>query len=130
MFVSLFFTTGKIAGDFDYDYKEYIPIYYESGYDIKDLQDKFGRFYIIHPDELLLDRNINGTIINIINNNDDIKIIDKDTGEIESEKINSFFKDMEFNNFLDEDLNKTEEGINISEIMEKFQLDNKKYTKI
>ena len=32
--------------DFDYDYKEYIPIYYESGYDIKDLQDKFGRFYI------------------------------------------------------------------------------------
>jgi len=116
--------------DFDYDYKEYIPIYYESGYDIKDLQDKFGRFYIIHPDELLLDRNINGTIINIINNNDDIKIIDKDTGEIESEKINSFFKDMEFNRFLDEDLNKTEEGINISEIMEKFQLDNKKYTKI
>ena len=70
------------------------------------------------------------SIINIINNNDDIKIIDKDTGEIESEKINSFFEDMKLNRFLDEDLNKTEEGINISEIMEKFQLDNKKYTTI
>ena len=50
--------------DFDYDYKEYIPIYYESGYDIKDLQDKFGRFYIIHPEELNIERNINGKIIN------------------------------------------------------------------
>jgi len=120
--------------DFDYEYKDYIPIYYESGYDIQDLKDRFGRFYIIHPDELLLDRNINGTIVNIIDEDNDVKIdvkiIDKDTGEIESKKINSFFEDLYLNNFIDEDNNKTEEGKNISEIMEKFQLDNKKYTKI
>jgi hypothetical protein len=116
--------------DFDYEYKEYIPVYYESGYNIEDLKDKFGRFYIIHPDELLLDRNINGTIINIINNDGDVKILDKDSGKIESKKINSFFEDMTINKFIDEDFNKTEEGINISEIMEKFQLDNKKFTKI
>lgn len=116
--------------DFLYEYKEYIPIYYESGYNIEDLKDNFGFFYIIHPDELLLNRNINGTIVSIIDNNNDVKIIDKDTGEIESEKINSFFEDLLINNFIDKDNNKTEEGINIIEIMEKFQLDNKKYTKI
>ena len=38
------------------------PVYF-SGYDVQELTDSRGEFYIIHPDELSIDRNINGDII-------------------------------------------------------------------
>lgn len=115
---------------FNYDFTEYKPIYYETGYNIEDLKDNSGRFYLIHPDELIIERNINGKIIKINEDNeDDIKIIDKEKGIIESNKINSFFEDLYISNFIDSNNNKTEEGINISEIIEKLQLENKKNTK-
>ena len=36
---------------------------YFSGFDVEQLTDSRGQFYIIHPDELVINRNINGDVI-------------------------------------------------------------------
>jgi len=114
----------------DYTFEYYVPKYYETGYSIEDLYDAEGKFYIIHPDELILERNINGKIIKPKNpEKSEIKIINKKTGKIESEKVDSFIMDFKMNNFIDKNYNKTDEGINMSEIIEKFKLKNTKNTK-
>lgn len=38
------------------------PVYF-SGFDVEQLTDSLGEFYIIHPDELVIDRNIMGEIV-------------------------------------------------------------------
>jgi len=46
---------------------------YFSGYDYKQLTDVRGTFYIVHPDELVIDRNINGDVVRVIK---DIELVD------------------------------------------------------
>jgi hypothetical protein len=110
----------------DYDFKEYIPEFYETGFDIDDLIDNYGRFYIVHPEEIFLKRNIYGTIIGL--KSDDIKFKDMKSGLIDSKKMQSFVEDYETQQFY---LNneKTELGINITDLMEKFKLDDLNYVK-
>jgi hypothetical protein len=112
----------------DYTFKYYIPIYYETGYAYDDLYDKNGLFYLIHPEELNIERNINGTIVKV-KNSKEIKIIDYKTGKIQSDKMDSFFLDFKINNYIDDNNDKTEEGINMTEIIEKFKLKNTKNSK-
>jgi hypothetical protein len=82
-------TYYKYVGNPIYDkqrkYSDKIDIF-ESGYDIEQLKDNTGKFYIIHPDELSLQRNISGDIINV--NNDGLSI---NGNKIESKKINVFW---------------------------------------
>lgn len=112
----------------DYTFQYYIPKIYETGYSIDDLYDAYGRFYLIHPEELNIERNINGTIVKV-KNPKEIKIINHKTGQIQSDKMDSFFLDFSINNYIDNNNNKTEEGNNITEIIEKFKLKNTKNSK-
>lgn len=54
-----------------YDYHNDIMPYklYSSGFDMEQLTDNKGLFYIIHPDELSMKRNINGDVISTDTNN-------------------------------------------------------------
>lgn len=47
----------------DYIYNKYPPLLYFSGYDMTQLTDATGEFYIVHPDELVIKRNIAGDVI-------------------------------------------------------------------
>jgi len=111
----------------DYNFEYFIPKYYETGYSIEDLYDAEGKFYIVHPEELNLDRNINGKIIKT--KIPEIKIKNIKSGMIKSEKVDSFIMDFKMNNYIDDNYNKTEEGINMIEIIEKFKLNNSKNAK-
>lgn len=48
---------------YDYDKSERMSSIYLSGYDASQLIDNLGKFYIIHPDELYIQRNINGDVV-------------------------------------------------------------------
>ena len=48
---------------YDYDNVAYPPKIYFSGFDIEQLTDANGSFYLIHPDELMINRNIGRNII-------------------------------------------------------------------
>ena len=52
-----------------YDYHNTPQPYpvYSSGFDVKELTDSMGIFYIIHPDEIVISRNIAGEIISVDN---------------------------------------------------------------
>src|SRR6185503_6073082 len=52
--------------DYDYNNSETPHKVYVSGFDSKLLTDSLGQFYIIHPDELVIRRNIKGDVINSI----------------------------------------------------------------
>lgn len=97
MFFQQYFIIDKFYGyygnDEQYDYnnnKSLVP-YYETGYDSGTLEDKKGVFYIIHPEERSIKRNLQGTITGLIDRFDDI-IFDKDKKEITSKKIESFWE--------------------------------------
>ena len=85
------------GNDKSYDYDNYQPpiFYYQSGFNCDTLIDNKGEFYIIHPDETFLTRNINGDIVNTTTHNNDIKfkkIKNKlHKGYITSQKIMSFW---------------------------------------
>lgn len=108
----------------DYNFIEYLPEYYETGFKLDDLVDNEGRFYIVHPDELNIKRNIYGTIVGTHNTSE--VVFNKE--KIESFKINSFIEDFEINNYVEnitsDNIIKTELGINIFEIVDKFKFDN------
>lgn len=93
---------------------EYVPTYYKTGYNISDIIDNQGKFYIIHPDELNIRRNIGGKIVDI--KTSDIEFINKIDGIIRSKKIDSFIEDYITTNFMYGNYNKTEEGKNINEM--------------
>jgi HrpA-like RNA helicase len=52
-----------------YDYQNTPITYpvYSSGFDVKELTDSLGEFYIIHPDEIVISRNIAGEIVTVDN---------------------------------------------------------------
>jgi hypothetical protein len=101
---------------YDYDYSDkYYPKMYETGYDSITLYDAKGEFYIVHPEELYIKRNIMGRVISSIRNDVIIK-----NNTIESYKINSFFEDLFMKKFLDLESNKfyrTQFGKLINEII-------------
>lgn len=51
--------------DYDYDLNHHLDYFYEDGYTMTTLMDYYGKFYIIHPNELCFQRNILGNIVNV-----------------------------------------------------------------
>jgi hypothetical protein len=88
----------KYYGNEDfYDYKNCVKPYtfYKTGTDALTLNDNNGEYYIIHPDELELIRNINGDIVGIKNTDNSglkFKKIRKYKGMIISKKMDSFWQ--------------------------------------
>ena len=82
------------GNDTMYDYSNYKDnvVYYESGFDVESLTDTFGTFYMIHPDESELIRNINGDIIDITNAAKNEELLIYENKKITSKKISSFWK--------------------------------------
>jgi hypothetical protein len=80
-----------------YDYNNYKKFanYYETGFDTISLTDNIGSFYLIHPNELQIKRNINGDITGITDD-DELQFIPNDmfnkTGHILSKKVRSFWQ--------------------------------------
>jgi hypothetical protein len=116
-----------------YDYKNFsiYDSFYNSGFKYSTLSDNYGKFYLIHPNELDIVRNIGGDIIGKINNNSDDLEFFKDkkySGYISSKKILSFWQIMldllyvTFNNKKD-DLIKTIIGKEFIEIFEELKLE-------
>lgn len=70
-------------------------------------EDKLGKFYIIHPDELYIKRNTFGEIVSIEKNDFGIKIIDN---KIDSIKIKSFLNNLINHKLIDLDGNINELG--------------------
>ena len=114
-FMNLFYTKNgkyeymgkKTHYDYSYD-KKYIPSLYETGYDSEILFDKEGLFYIVHPEELYIQRDIMGRIKGSIK--DDV-IYDNTKNQISSLKMNSFFEDLFMKKYIDVQTIST--GINI-----------------
>ena len=113
-----FYYTSKgrynYVGDEHKEEFEYIPKYYKTGYNILDIIDNQGKFYIIHPDELNIRRNIGGQIVNIESNQ--IEFTDRITGTIKSKKMDSFIEDYITTNFMTGNYTKTIMGKNINEM--------------
>lgn len=86
---------------YDYDYSnKYYPKMYKTGYDSITLYDAIGDFYIVHPEELYIKRNIMGKVISSIRKDVIIK-----NNIIESYKMNSFFEDLYMKKFLEVESN-------------------------
>lgn len=81
-----------------YDYNNYVSpaTYYVSGFDLSTLNDSKCEFYIIHPEELYIQRNIIGHLIGL-RKNAPIKEIIYMEGKIVSKKMYSFWDSL-FNN--------------------------------
>ena len=115
-----------IGNNEDYDYENYRKPedYYQTGYSYKTLIDNKGEFYIIHPEEINISRNIIGKIKKKKNN--DVEINNKE--EIKSKKINSFMETLKNNLIIinnDNDENnyiKTEYGIKINRLKETLKI--------
>ena len=81
-----------------YDYQNYQKpyIYYQTGINASTINDNDGDFFIIHPEELDLQRNINGDITGIKNSNINkglkFKRTAKYKGKISSKKMESFWE--------------------------------------
>jgi len=101
---------------YDYDYEnKYFPRMYDTGYDSDTLYDAKGDFYIVHPEELYIKRNIMGQVKSSLKSD----VICKD-GKIESYKMNSFFEDLFMKKYLDLESDKyyrTQFGKLINEII-------------
>jgi hypothetical protein len=122
---------GYYGNDAMYDYKnDPLDIWknsYNDGYVYGDLVDDMGNFYIIHPDELSLKRNIAGEVIG--KRKDVIKLNDipgeKYIKRFESDKMEIFWKllrDKLFVESFGKTLLKTDYGMKISEIMSKVEI--------
>lgn len=118
-----------------YDYENYqsLPAFYESGFDMCTLTDNRGNFYLIHPNELELQRNIVGQIVG---KSDVVSITNSATytkdqtysGYINSKKLRSFWQillDYLYITFNDEKTNilKTTLGTEIIKFFESLKLD-------
>jgi hypothetical protein len=97
----LYFIDGKYydyyGNDDFYDYENYKRPYkyYKTGTDAITINDNTGEYFIIHPEELELKRNIGGDIVGVKNsNNKDLTFqkIGKYKGIISSKKVDSFWE--------------------------------------
>jgi hypothetical protein len=133
------------GNDNAYDYKNYKPfaIYFKTGFNTTCLTDNTGQFYIIHPDELHIIRNLGGDIVGITDSDGLTFIPNKynsKIGYILSKKIKSFWKKLldylyiDFSNIettendIDTkdniDIIKTELGTQFINLSEEFKISN------
>lgn len=75
---------------YDYNNYEECAIYHSTGYKNSDVLDPRGKFYIIHPDELEFNRNINGEIVEKLSDDVEIVHMKKTFNMIRSKKMRSF----------------------------------------
>lgn len=109
-----------------YDYSNNKPpkTYYQTGYDKDTLEDKDGTFWIVHPDELCIIRNIIGTIVEV-NKGDTLCDLDYSNNKINSKKIESFWKSLQdkFLIYYDNDqVGKTQYGGQLSALQSELKL--------
>lgn len=113
-----------------YDYNNYEPLanYYRTGFSLETLIDDNGKFYIIHPEELNIRRNINGKIMTLTQSarlND----VTLNNNIITSEKINSFWDTMINNLYVIYNKNytfKTDFGKQMQQIQDYMEFENQK----
>ena len=118
------------GNDAHYDYENYKnnTYYHENGYSSYNLNDYTGEFYVIHPEEIDLTRNIIGTIINTKAKGTVLK-----NNLLESTKINIFWETLRDNYFLDiidKNIVKSELGIKFQELQKILEFEDPKLFKI
>lgn len=74
---------------YDYNNNQPPPPLYTNGFSSDTISDFTGTFYIVHPEELEITRNILGTIVSKSNNNPDIEV--EDSRIKRSNKIDTFW---------------------------------------
>lgn len=117
---------------YDYANNENMFICYKTGFDKKTLDDKYGKFYIVHPDELYFNRNILGNVVDLsvlgsqfasptsVMRKNDIVLYN-------SEKMVAFWRMLEeylFIERIDDSLAKSRFGINASKMKTELTLFN------
>jgi hypothetical protein len=90
--LDIFYSYYGVTDHYDYSNYKSLPETFKSGFNLKTLLDETGEHYIIHPEELSLQRNIAGQIT-AIKDPDNIKYIET-TRTIISNKIISFVDDL------------------------------------
>jgi len=136
MIISQYFVGNKFVDYYGdkkfYDYDNYVnfPKYYQTGFDIHNISDNSGTFYLVHPDESNIIRNICGDIVGILPD-DGLKFekLNKYKGDILSKKIRSFWQtllDYMYVSFSEDenDVIKTDIGCNIVKLFEDFKFDD------
>jgi hypothetical protein len=120
------FNYKGLSKHFDYSINDYdVKIYNTSQYHPDNLIDNKGSFYIVHPDEPNLIRDLAGRIVGI-RNKDDVtyyNYLSEKYGYVTSNKMNSFFDDLEIMNYLtDKDLGyeKTKYGFFVNTAIDTF----------
>lgn len=119
---------------YDYDNSEEQPKIYELlKYDMSTLIDESGTFYIVHPNELDIKRDIMGRIIGSTTNEVKIKKeVNKNYGILISNKMLSFVDDMIKMRYLSINNNlivKTEFGRYCVDILQNLQIENPNHGK-
>lgn len=134
IFTSLYNTSNGFynyignSSHYDYDNAKSPTEIRTSGYPHDVLTDSVGEFYIVHPDELYINRDIMGRIIESTKKDVVFKrTMGKIFGVIESKKIESFWEDFKQMNFLTEKFDKTEFGTFMIETLESLQFDKLTY---
>jgi hypothetical protein len=129
--LSSYFVSSKYynyyGNDKYYDYVncEIINSYSDDGCNYDTLSDKYGNFYIIHPDETYLFRNINGEIINTKNSSH--VTINEDSNKkkyITSNKLISFWSILDNYLYLNNDKRKSSIGETIMKMFNLLDIDD------
>jgi len=115
--------------DYDYENNQMPHLYYD-GFSRMSMYDKDGTFYLIHPEESLINRNIVGKIINLREKNNDAIKLQKlgDDMIMESKKMDLFFNMMEDKKLIKNNF-QTEYGNYMEKILSKeiFLFENVDY---
>jgi hypothetical protein len=112
-----------------YDYKndKQPPLIYDSGYKINELVDPRGLFYFIHPDELVIKRNISGHIVDTLNDSVKLEIYKNSPYKklMVSYKMISFWETLFNSGYIEKKNNKfykTESGLLLSVFARKLSV--------
>nr|QBK88493.1 MAG: DEAD/DEAH box helicase [Mimivirus LCMiAC01] len=113
---------------YDYNNNTKPHVYNQTGYAKDTLTDSTGTFYIIHPEELNMRRNISGKLIGIGNEPDGLHY-DKNKHDVVSYKMNTFWDILtEFNLIVkNKQIHRTQYGINISKLMQVMDMHDVRY---
>lgn len=118
------------SSQYDYHNNKLPSLFHETGYSYETVTDKTGEFFIIHPDELKMIRNINGEFVGIVNhelNDKFVKVVKhrNKLNTVVSEKMKSFLFYLVKNMLMTFDSKgigfKTIIGRNISTIITKLE---------